>query len=405
MGAIGVPRAAAAHPRTGAPLHPAYLPAQLAARAAADPAAYARAARWTSLAAFLYGRWLGRPGAVPVSESEASWSGLYDPARRAWCPELLRLLPAGLAAALPPVAADAAAAAAALVGLAPAYAARWPAFAAAPFFLAVGVGVGAALGSLPPAAPAAAWAVSVGTSAAVRAVLPRARMVPPPGAGGPGLALPDGLWLYAIDAERVLVGGALSDGGSLLHWLDGVLRPVPAAGEDAAAAADTTESASRHRPHPSLTILPFLAPERAPGWDPAVPFALLGATHATTAADLRLGAIDAVAARLATIGELLEIALPASSVATPVRLYASGSALNHSPQWQYSVAHALGKPLYRPPAHEQPTAAGVFELHWPAPETGLALAPEELLAEPNAAGVDAARAFRARQQRVYDALT
>ena len=36
----------------------------------------------------------------------------------------------------------------------------------------------------------------------------------PPAAG----QLPRGLWCYRIDARRVVVGGALTDGGSMVQW-------------------------------------------------------------------------------------------------------------------------------------------------------------------------------------------
>lgn len=36
--------------------------------------------------------------------------------------------------------------------------------------------------------------------------------------------LPDGLWCYSIDRERSLLGGALTDGGSIASWLTKTLQ-------------------------------------------------------------------------------------------------------------------------------------------------------------------------------------
>ena len=56
-------------------------------------------------------------------------------------------------------------------------------------------------------------AVMVGTSGAMRVLCPRSKPEPP-----------DGLWTYLLDAERFLLGGALSNGGSLYTWLANSLR-------------------------------------------------------------------------------------------------------------------------------------------------------------------------------------
>jgi len=49
----------------------------------------------------------------------------------------------------------------------------------------------------------------VGTSAAMRIAY----------AGEPPEKIPRGLWCYRIDPRRVIIGGALSDGGGLYAWL------------------------------------------------------------------------------------------------------------------------------------------------------------------------------------------
>lgn len=59
--------------------------------------------------------------------------------------------------------------------------------------------------------------VTIGTSAAARFV--RSAAAPTTGSKEAELELDPGLWCYRIDTHRLLVGGALTDGGSLMAWL------------------------------------------------------------------------------------------------------------------------------------------------------------------------------------------
>jgi gluconokinase len=61
--------------------------------------------------------------------------------------------------------------------------------------------------------------VTIGTSAAVRTITTCPAMSSPLGAD-PNIALPAaGLFCYRLDRTHVVLGGAMSDGGSLLNWL------------------------------------------------------------------------------------------------------------------------------------------------------------------------------------------
>ena len=73
----------------------------------------------------------------------------------------------------------------------------------------------------------------VGTSGALRC-----------SSGGPAPAPPEQLWCYRLDAERPVLGGSLSDGGSVVAWL----RKV-----DAAAASPRRPSGSSRRWRPTAT--------------------------------------------------------------------------------------------------------------------------------------------------------
>src|SRR5207248_4286285 len=109
----------------------------------------------------------------------------------------------------------------------PKVAKRWPRLAHVPWLLAVGDGASSNIGA--GCATPDHFAIMVGTSAAERAVW----------SPGQSFEVPWGAWGYRVDERRVVIGGALNDGGNLLSWLRGTLRlPSPGASEAALAARE-----------------------------------------------------------------------------------------------------------------------------------------------------------------------
>jgi gluconokinase len=142
-----------------------------------------------------------------------------------------------------------------------------------------------------------------------------------------------GLWRYRLDRRRAITGGATSEGGNVFAWCRSVLRLSDEVSVESALAS---ASAGEH----GLTILPFLAGERAPGWRDGRRAVLAGLTLDTTAADILRAALEAVALRLALVYGLL------GPLAAPDhRVVASGAALARSPGWARIIADALGRPL------------------------------------------------------------
>jgi len=133
-------------------------------------------------------------------------------------------------------------------GLRAPWASRWPALARVPWHPARGDGACSNVGS-------DCWgpgriALNVGTSAALRVVLPEPL--------GPHAATPWGLWRYRIDSTRALVGGATSEGGNVPAWC----RKVLALPTDEAALEQAIAAVPPDGHH--LTALPFFAGERSP---------------------------------------------------------------------------------------------------------------------------------------------
>src|SRR6185369_35819 len=89
---------------------------------------------------------------------------------------------------------------------------RWPALADARLVTVVGDGAANNIGA--GCSTKDRIALMVGTSGAMRVVY----------AGGPPVAVAPSLWSYRVNDERVVVGGALSDGGGLLQWMSESLK-------------------------------------------------------------------------------------------------------------------------------------------------------------------------------------
>ena len=194
----------------------------------------------------------------------ASGTGLLDVHAMVWDAEMLEVSGIGVDRLSP------------LVDLGPPgclradFANRWPALADAHWFPALGDGACANVGS--GATGPSRIALTVGTSAAVRMILPR-----PP---DQDWTVPEGLWAYRLDRERAVLGGALSNGGNLLRWIwdtTGTDRDDETTTAAAALAPDSTGSdlpaLSRRR------AIPRLARRRLGSHRWAHPVHTTGASH------------------------------------------------------------------------------------------------------------------------------
>jgi gluconokinase len=301
----------AVYQRTGCPIHTSYMPARLRWIEATHPELARRVRRWLPVGSLLYGRWFA--AAVPVSYSVAAWSGLLDRERLQWDAELARHLHLQ-DDSLPPVADYDQA----QRGLQSAYAARWPVLRDVPFFLAVGDGAAANVGS--GCVTPERIALTVGTTAAMRVVLPGT--TPP---------VPAGLWAYKVGAAETLLGGALSEGGNVFAWATSALRLPPAAGLDAALRALPPDGHG-------LTVLPFVAGERSPGWSNDAEAMMVGLHPSTSAIEVLQAWLEAVSYRVMILARLLE-----PHAARTHEIVASGGAMSASPYWVQLMANAIGR--------------------------------------------------------------
>jgi gluconokinase len=303
---------ASVHDRTGCRFHPSYLPARFRWIARVRPEWLGRVARWVSIGEYLE---LKLFGDTAVSHSVASWTGLQDRFRLVWDAPLLAGLPIGMERLSPLTDVNRP-----RRGLLPEFAGRWPGLAEVPWFPAVGDGAAANVGS--GCISSGQVAVTMGTTSALRVVLSRAPE-----------HLPSGLWCYRVDGKRSLLGGALSEGGSVFAWMKDTLNlgVYPDLEKNLAAAEPDSHG---------LTLLPFLAGERAPGWAGQARASIQGLSLATTPLEILRAAMEAVAYRLFLVFELLR-----PLVSGEPQVVASGGALLGSPAWLQIVTDVLGRPV------------------------------------------------------------
>jgi gluconokinase len=362
----------AVHARTGCRLHSSYWPAKLAWLREADPDRFEGVGTWVSPGEYVQRRLLGD---AATSISMASGTGLLDQRTCRWDEELTR----GIEARLPPIDDTPRS------GLEPEWGERWPALRDVPWFPAWGDGacsnLGSGCGTLDRAA------LMVGTSGALR-VLWRTEEVP---------QITRGLWRYRADAQRVVVGGSLSDGGSVVAWLRRLTRlpddPVEA---ERAIAAMTPDAHG-------LTVLPLLSGERGPGWSDAAGATIAGLTPATEPLDLLRAGLEAVALRFRLIELELSEALPGER-----EVVGTGGGLVKSPAWTQIMADALARPVTLSEVEEgssRGAALLALEALGHLERAEEVEAPEGRTFEPDPERTEAYRGALERQRALYDAVT
>ncbi|MEZ4562603.1 MAG: gluconokinase [Thermomicrobiales bacterium] len=329
----GVLDAHAVWQRTGCRLHPSYWPAKLHWLQRTEPTLVAQVARWVSFPEYALGL-LCEPAVAAVTLCMASGTGLLDVHHLQWDAELLHLLglkPENLSPLTnlgPPG------------PLRPVFLQRWPALRGAQWYPALGDGACANVGCN--AIGPGRMALTVGTSAAMRMILPREH--------GAAWDVPHGLWAYRLDAEYAVLGGALSNGGNFLRWLRETTNSPLEAGAMAEAAALPAAASG-------ITMLPFVAGERSPSWHDNATAVFFGLTQATTPADLLRAGMEAVAYRLAAIYDHL-----APLADDEFQILVNGGAIVDSPPWLQIIADVLGHPLIPGDPGSETTARGAAML-------------------------------------------
>jgi gluconokinase len=297
------------HARTGCRFHPSYWPAKLQWLKHEHHDKFRKTRCWLGFAEYLCLRLFGD---VATSVSMASATGLFNQRACAWDQDLVRAV--GISPeTLPEIRSQLNA------RLSASFALRWPALAKARLVTIAGDGAANNIGA--GCSTKDRIALMIGTSGAMRVAF----------AGEPPVELAPALWSYRASKERVVVGGALSDGGGLIQWMaeslkldqDSLQREVAALEPDA---------------H-GLTLLPFWSGERSTGWSSDARGGVLGLRQKTTPVEIMRATLEAIAYRFALIARALDHVAPNAAIV------ASGNALRSSPVWLQIIADVLGRPL------------------------------------------------------------
>lgn len=305
------------HERVGSRFHASYWPAKLTWLASEQPGLFSRVTQWVSFGEYFHQKLLGRS---ICSLSMASGTGLLNIRERSWDKELLAYL--HIKDGQLPQLGDYKDG---LQGLTREYQQRWSQLRDAIWFPALGDGAVANIGS--GAATLERWALTIGTSSAIRAIVDPERVVPSPG-----------LWLYLVDGKRAIMGGALSEGGNVLAWLRNTLTiEDPRHAEELASKIE----ADGH----GLTILPFISGERSPGWQAERRMTIAGLSLHTTPGMLQRAGMEAIAYQLKQVYDELHRVLPLKDDEVP-QVICSGGALLGSALMQHILADTLGAALY-----------------------------------------------------------
>ena len=318
------------HARTGCFFHASYWPSKLRWLRATRARAVARTVRWVSMGEYFYQQIFGES---PVSYSMASGTGLLDINRCQWDEQALKL--AGVAANELSTLSDWDHP---LHSLRPGFARRWPELARIPWYLPVGDG---ALANVGAGAMSPRWlCATIGTSGAMRVLLQRDHV-----------AVPWGTFVYRLDHRRFVLGGALSEGGNVVRWFDGLApQNKKTLKKEAAAIAPDSHG---------LTILPFWAGERSPNWRGEARAVIAGLSLGTQPAQMLRAAMEAITYQLVTVTSMMQ-----RVVNRPEAVIATGGQLIHSPAWCQMLADALNQRVMTSPEPEASSrGAALLVLH------------------------------------------
>ncbi len=316
------------HNRTGARFHSSYWTAKLLWLRQEQPKVFRKTARWLSFSDFLSLKFFGE---TTTSVSMASGTGIFDIRKCIWDEEILKFLKLGKEN-LPEIVAEDSQ----TFQLNEIEAKRWTRLKNARWFQAIGDGAANNIGANCLTENKAA--LMIGTSGAMRVAF----------AGKPPRAIPSGLWCYRIDRKRILIGGALSDGGGLYRWLKDTHKINDI--DDIVEA----EIARREPDSHGLTFLPFLAGERSTGYNEDAKGAILGLHSSTTAVEIVQAALESVAYRFAEIFDQL------NDVCKIREIIASGGALRESPVWTQIICDVLAQNMSLPDVREASSRGAVL---------------------------------------------
>jgi gluconokinase len=353
--------------QTGAPLHPAYALPQLLAfydeKNFSNSHFVEKVHQWKSISSICLSRWTGQKHTtIGISYSEASWTGLLNFNSCTWNFEAMELLEKSCSLDVLPPLSDYDITTNGMSqhnfdGSINCYWSRWPEIRQCKFFLGIGDGAAANIGSK--CGPISSCddnkrriAVTIGTSAAARLCLPLEIDT----SNHSNIVVPFGLFCYRIDKSTLLLGGALTDGGSIIDWARSLFNLQST--ESFAECLEEVSTMYDDRCNSSslgLVMAPFFGGERSTGFRVGAECCISGITRETTPVHIVYACLESVVLRLSAILKLLTgVCSNGEHI-----LVCSGNALERNQLWRQMLADCCGIDLVVDSDSNEGTSRGV----------------------------------------------
>jgi len=301
------------HQQTGAAQHTSYVPSKIMWMKD-NLNNYPEIDKFIDVSTYIYSKWFENPS-FNASYSISSWSGLFDRKKLEWHSELIKYL--GISEENLPI----------LnpydkyeMGLNKKYLKRWRKLSNTPFFLSVGDGLAATVGS--GCNNRKKIAITIGSTAAIRII-----------SDSKVDQIPQGLWCYQLHSKYSLLGGSFSEGGNLINWANNNLK-LPEINQL------NNELIKLQPGAHGISSLPFLLGERALGWSNNSKATITGLKYSNTSIEILQSMLESVSYRLFLVYKMLE-----SFVDVETEVIASGGAIKNLPWWIQTTSDVLGHPI------------------------------------------------------------
>ncbi|MBL06939.1 MAG: hypothetical protein CL773_03660 [Chloroflexi bacterium] len=302
------------HQETGAAQHTSYIPSKIM-WIKDNQTNFKDIDKFVDFSTYVYSNWFENKN-FKASYSISSWSGLLDRNKLQWHSDLINYLDISedkLPILRPYDDFE--------KGLNNNYSKRWKKLSETPFFLSVGDGMAATVGS--GCIGRKKIAITVGSTAAIRVLLDTKVD-----------KVPKGLWCYRLLNNYTLLGGSFSEGGNLINWAFNNLK-LPKI-ENLNSDLLKLKSGSH-----GISVLPFLLGERALGWSNNSKGIITGLKYSNTSIEILQSLLESVSYRLFLVYKMLKDFLH-----DDVQVIASGGAIKNLPWWIQTTSDVLDKEIY-----------------------------------------------------------
>jgi gluconokinase len=317
------------HQRTGTPIHPMSPLAKLLWFREEEPETFDQANRWVSIKEYVFARLFDE---FVVDYSIASATGLFNLENLDWDERALKIAGISrdkLSSPVPTLHV--------VEGLRPEYAERLTMDEGTPFIVGANDGVLANLGV--GAIDPGVVACSIGTSGAVRTVVPE-----------PRVDEEGRTFCYALTDEMWVIGGPINNGGIALQWaLDDVFPDLKETAKQQERdphalmeeLAEKVEAGSG-----GLIFLPYLTGERAPHWNADVKGVFFGLTLQHGRDHLIRAVLEGVIYQMNSVARSLE-----EVAGEPTEVRAAGG-FSQSELWRQIMADVFDKEILFPDSYQ-----------------------------------------------------